>query len=145
MTLPTRGIEATAGLEFDKFIEATSTPGQFGVVVLSSTGADISGGGGSTTPYSSTASAPSSVSVGVASALAVAANASRKGLVLTSLLGNTGRISLSLVAASPAVVDSGMILLPGDSFTMDAFTFTVSQINAISNVAAQTLSIQELV
>lgn len=46
MTLPTRGIEAREGLEFDKFIESAANPGQFGVVVLDSAGNDISGGGG---------------------------------------------------------------------------------------------------
>lgn len=90
------------------------------------------------------ASAPTSVSVGVASALAVATNSSRKGLVLTSLLANTDRISLSLLGASAAVLDSGITLYPGDRWWMDKDTFTTSQINAISNVAAQTLAIQEL-
>lgn len=97
------------------------------------------------TNSTATASAPTSVSVGVASALAVAANASRKGLVLTNVRANTGQIALSLVAASAAVLNSGIVLYPGDSFTMDTMTFTAAQLNAISDVAAQTLAIQELI
>lgn len=98
-----------------------------------------------TTPGAATssASAPSSVSVGLTSAQAVASFPGRKGLILTSLLANTGRICLSLNGTS-AELDKGIVLYPGDSFSMDDRSFSTAQINAISSVAAQALAIQEL-
>lgn len=99
----------------------------------------------SAAPSSSTYSASASASVGVTSALAVAANTNRKGLVLTSLLSNTGQIALSGKTGIAAQLNKGQILYPGDSFTMDDRTFTTDGFTAISDVAAQTLAIQETI
>lgn len=90
-----------------------------------------------------TYSDPTSVSVGVTSAAAVAANSRREGLILTSLRTNTGQIALSFNSAA-AVVNTGVILYPGEAFLMDERSYTTSAIKAISDVAAQTLSIQEM-
>lgn len=86
------------------------------------------------------ASAPSAVSVGIATGAAVASNPKRTGLVLT----NTSASIISLGIGSPAVLYSGITLYPGGVWTMDAFTFTTAAINAIALVAASNLAIQEL-
>ena len=87
-----------------------------------------------------TPAAPTSTSVGVTSALIVAANANRTGLVLTNLSNKT----ISLGLAATAVLSSGIVLAPGATWIMDAFTFVTGAINAISTGAASTLAIQEL-
>ena len=89
-----------------------------------------------------TASAPSTVSVGVASSLAVASNASRKGLILrnTSTSGQT--VSLAFSNGS-AVANSGSVLYPQDVFQMSEYDFTTGQVNAISSASSGALSIQE--
>lgn len=86
-----------------------------------------------------TASAPTSASVGVATAEAVASNASRKGLTLVNLSVN--RISLGF--GSAAVLDSGITLYPGDSFSMEEYCFSTAAVNAIASAAASALAIQE--
>lgn len=88
-----------------------------------------------------TGSAPAAVSVGVASGVVLAANASRRGLVLTNT--STGIISLNIVAGT-AVLKSGITLYPGGVWVMDEYTFTTAAINGISSVAASNLAIQEL-
>lgn len=98
-----------------------------------------------TTPWLVTSKAdlapasPTSASVGVASAQAVASNASRKGLCLV----NTSLAKISLGFGATAVLNSGITLFPGDSFTMDEFTFDTGAVNAIAGAAASNLSIQE--
>lgn len=92
------------------------------------------------TKVSLTASAPTSVSVGVASGVILAANASRKGAVFTNL--SSARISFNL-AAGAAVLNSGITLLPGGVFVMDEYTFTNAAVNGIASVAASALSVQE--
>lgn len=86
-----------------------------------------------------TPSSPTSTSVGVASAQAVASNANRKGLILTNVSNN--KISIGIGAA--AVLNSGITLYPGGSFTMSEYSFDTSAINAIASVASSTLGIQE--
>lgn len=97
-----------------------------------------------TNPVSSkvalTGSAPTSASVGVANAQAVASNANRKGLVLTNVSVN--RISLGL--AQTAVLDDGITLYPGGVWCMDEYTFMTGAVNAIASAAASDLAIQEL-
>jgi hypothetical protein len=83
-------------------------------------------------------SAPTSVSVGVASAEALAASA-RKGAILRNL--SQARISLGF--GSAAVLDSGVTLYPRDAFRMDEYDFDTGAINAIASAAASTLAIQE--
>lgn len=86
-----------------------------------------------------TPSSPAVTSVGVASASAVAANANRKGLVLTNV--STARISLGFGGA--AVLDSGITLYPGGTFEMDEYMFDLGAVNAIASAAASNLGVQE--
>lgn len=97
--------------------------------------------GALSTKTSLTPSAPTFSTVGTASASTVAANATRKGLSLTNTSVN--RISLGFGAA--AVLDSGITLYAGDSFIMDEYSFHTAAVNAIANVAASNLAIQEYV
>ena len=87
-----------------------------------------------------TGAGPTSANVGVASAQVVAANGTRKGLVLTNLSGSK---NISIAFGATAVFGAGITLQPGTVFVMDAFTFSTQAINAISDAAAQPLSIQE--
>jgi N-acetylmuramic acid 6-phosphate (MurNAc-6-P) etherase len=87
------------------------------------------------TPY-----APAAVSVGVASAQAVAALATRKGLILI----NTSANYISLGFGAAAVLYSGVTLNPaGGSFELDQYSFTTGAINAIASGAASNLGVQE--
>lgn len=86
-----------------------------------------------------TPAAPTAATVGVASAQAVAANASRRGLVLTNTSAN--RISLGFGAT--AVLDSGVTLFPGGIFQMDMHLFDLGAVNAIASAASSNLAIQE--
>lgn len=88
-----------------------------------------------------TPSAPTAATVGVASASALAANANRKGLVMTNTSAN--KISLNIVGGT-AVLNSGIVLYPGGTWYMDEFTFTTSAIFAIASAASSNLAIQEL-
>ena len=87
-----------------------------------------------------TGTAPSSFVVGIASTTAVAANASRKGLVLLNL--SKKRISFGLEGV-PAVLGDGITLLGGGVWTMDKATLSVGEITAIGEAAALDLGIQE--
>lgn len=93
------------------------------------------------TPSALTANGPATVTVGVASGVAVAANALRKGLVLV----NTHATNyLCLAAATPAILGSGICLFPnGGSWTMNPQTFTTQEIRAIASGASTNLSVQE--
>lgn len=82
---------------------------------------------------------PTAATVGVASAQALASNSNRKGLIVVNTSKNT--ISLGLGAA--AVLNSGITLVPGGSWEMDAFTLTTGVINAIASAASSNLAIQE--
>lgn len=89
-----------------------------------------------------TGSAPSSVSVGVASGVVIAANAARKGLVLTNT-STLGTVSFNIAAGS-AVLNSGITLYPRGVWVMDEYTFTTAAINGIASLAATGVAIQEL-
>lgn len=86
-----------------------------------------------------TPSSPTAVSVGVASAQAVAANANRTGLILINTSNNT----ISLGFGSAAVLNSGVTLTPGGIFSMDAFCFDLGAVNAIASSASSNLAVQE--
>lgn len=89
-----------------------------------------------------TASSPTAASVGVATGQAVAANASRKGLVLV----NTSANNISLGFGAAAVLNSGITLMPnGGTFVMDQYTHSTAVVNAIAGGAASNLAIQEYV
>ena len=87
-----------------------------------------------------TPAAATAVSVGVASGLAVAANASRKGLILVNT--STARISLGLAGAA-AVLDSGITIMASGSYNMGEYDFNTGAIAAIASAAASNLSVQE--
>lgn len=88
-----------------------------------------------------TPSAPTAASVGVTSAQILAANASRKGLILV----NTSDNRISLGFGSPAVLDSGATLYPQGAFNMAEYDFDLSAVNAIASVAGSNISIQEYI
>ncbi len=90
-------------------------------------------------PVTLAPSAPAQASVGVASALALAANAARKGVVFVNR--SAAYISFGLGAA--AVMDNGITLAPNGVWQMDKDTFTTGAINAIAGAAASLLAIQE--
>lgn len=85
------------------------------------------------------ASSPAATSVGVTSAQAVASNAARKGLILI----NTSSSTISLGFGAAAVLNSGVTLLPGDSFSMNEYSFFTGTINAIALGVGSNLAIQE--
>lgn len=86
-----------------------------------------------------TASSPTAASVGVVSAQAVAAAATRKGLILV----NTSTATISLGFGSAAVLYSGVTLKPGYAYNMAECDFHVGAVNAIASAAASNLAIQE--
>lgn len=87
-----------------------------------------------------TAQAPTAASVGVTSAQVVAANTSRKGLVLTN--NSTANISIAF-GGNAAVSGSGIVLYPGGVFFMDEYMFTTAAVNAVATAAASNLGVQE--
>lgn len=87
-----------------------------------------------------TALAPASSSVGTTSVLVLAANASRRGLVLMNI--SKKKISFGLDGAT-AVLDSGITLLGGGAWTMDRGSFTVGAIEAVGENSGLDLAIQE--
>lgn len=88
-----------------------------------------------------TGSAPSAASVGVSSGVVIAANSSRRGLVLTNTSNNV--VSFNIAGGS-AVLREGITLYPGGNWDMDEFTFTTSAINGIASAASSNIAIQEL-
>lgn len=108
---------------------------------VSATYAEVSGSIISTkTPLLGT-TAPAAVAVGVASGLAVAANANRKGLILTNTSVNN--ISLGF-GANAAVLNAGITIFPASRWEMNEYTYSQEAINAIAAGAASNLAIQEL-
>lgn len=88
-----------------------------------------------------TASVPTTATVGVSSAQAVASNASRKGLVIVNLSSNT--ISLGF-GSNNAVLNSGITLTTlGSVYEMSEYDYTTSSINAIASSGGSVISIQE--
>lgn len=85
-----------------------------------------------------TATTGTAVSVGVASTATVASNANRAGLILVNT--STARVSCTV---GTAVLNSGVSLLPGGSWTMDQYTFTTAAIACIAGAAASNVSVQE--
>lgn len=89
------------------------------------------------------ASAPTNILVGVASAQAVAANNDRQGLVLVNISGSTMYLGLQ---GATAVLNSGFTILPnGGTWTMEEYSYSNGQINAIAHSAGNILCIQEFV
>lgn len=87
-----------------------------------------------------TPSAPTQAAVGVASAVVVAQNGSRKGLILV----NTSVAYISLGFNCDAVLYNGITLNPnGGTYVMDEYDFTNVLVKAIASAAASNLAIQE--
>ncbi len=87
-----------------------------------------------------TGNAPAAVAVGVGSALAVAANALRKGLILV----NTAGVNTSIAfGANAAVLNAGITLVPLSTWKMDEYSFTTEAVNAISAAGPSNLAVQE--
>lgn len=84
--------------------------------------------------------APAAVAVGVASALAIAANVNRRGLTLRNTSVNN--ISLGF-GANPAVLNSGITLIPNAEWVMNEYSYSQEAINAIAAGAASNLAVQE--
>lgn len=109
-------------------------------VGLMSISGSVTASGTINTKTALTVSSPTSTSVGVASAQAVASNSSRKGLILT----NTSTNTISLGIGATAVLNNGITLNPsGGTFVMDEYNFTTGAINAIAGGASSNLTIQE--
>jgi hypothetical protein len=85
-----------------------------------------------------TPNTPATYSVTNVSGTAVAANANRTSLVIT----NVGAVTVFFGLGVNAVLNSGIALLAGGSWTMDRYTFYAGAINAIC-ASASTLAIQE--
>lgn len=87
-----------------------------------------------------TAASPAAATVGVATAEAVAAAATRKGLILV----NTSNNWISIGIGVDAVLYSGITLAPlGGSWQMDEYCFSTAAINAIASAASSNLAIQQ--
>ena len=85
-------------------------------------------------------SAPATANTTTTSAIVVPANASRKGLTIINLTST--RVYLSF-EGNTAVVNSGIMLANGGSFSMDNFSFTLGAVRAIVASGTSILSIQE--
>jgi hypothetical protein len=88
------------------------------------------------------ASSPTGVSVGATTTPVLAANPNRTGLTLVNTSPNTISISFDV---NPAVLNSGITLVPNGMFVMDEFTFTTQAVNAIASLGSSNLSVQEFV
>jgi hypothetical protein len=86
-----------------------------------------------------TPASPAAATVGVASAAAVAANATRRGLILI----NNSVATISCAFGAAAVLNSGLTLESGAAFSMNEFSFDRGAVNCIASAAASNLSVQE--
>lgn len=85
-----------------------------------------------------TANAPASASVTNADSVVLAANASRKKLVIT----NIGTTNVYFGDGTTAALNSGIVLTPNGTWVMDNYTFSTAAIHAIC-ASTSTLAIQE--
>lgn len=89
------------------------------------------------------ASAPTNALIGTGSGKAVAENINRVGLILTNISTSTMYLALMNFTAT---LNAGIVLTPnGGVWTMDAFNFNNSQINAVAHSANNILSILEFI
>ncbi len=86
-----------------------------------------------------TPASPATYSLTASTAQALASNSSRKGLVVVNVSSNV----VSLGLGANAVLNSGITLYPGGTWSMDEYTFCTGAINAIASVASGVLGIQE--
>lgn len=92
-----------------------------------------------TSRTSLTANAPTTVSVGTTSTTIVAANASRKGLIIQNI--SVSQVSIGI--GTTASLGNGITLYPGGTWYMDEFSFSAAQINGDAAVAASAVTVQE--
>lgn len=85
-----------------------------------------------------TALPPASASVSSTDSVVLAANASRKKMVIMNL----GTVNVNFGDGATAVVNSGITLTPNGTWVMDRYTFTTAAIHAICSTTA-ILAIQE--
>lgn len=130
------GVDGTTSPFSSVSVAGKDANGNLQTVLTDTTGAIVT-----TDRIALTAESPSAISVGVASGVVIAANTSRRGLVLTNT--STGIISFN-ISGGTAVLRSGITLYPGGHWEMDSYTFTTAAINGIASVAASNLAIQEL-
>ncbi len=83
---------------------------------------------------------PTGNMVGAVSTQAVASNGLRTGLILTN---TNGSLSVSFAVATTAVLNTGVTLFPTGTWSMGAFDFTRSAINAIASASGPIISVQE--
>ena len=83
---------------------------------------------------------PSTYSVGSVSAQVVAENTDRVGLIIVNL-STTNNVYLGL--SYPAVLNSGVTLLPGLAWKLDEYTFFIDAVYAIADADGANISIQE--
>lgn len=82
-----------------------------------------------------------SVSVGMSNTSVLAQNLNRKTVTIT----NTSAVArVSLAFGGTAVLDTGVTLMPGGTFTMDSLAFSTAAVSAISS-GTVTLSVAEWV
>ena len=117
--------------------------GQTESIVTDSNRLPVSGTLTPATPSSLTASTPTFATIGTSSGVVIAANASRKGLVITN---DHATNILYLAIGTAAVVGRGIRLnAAGGVWEMDQYTFTTAEIRAIATGASTNVAIQELV
>ena len=88
-------------------------------------------------------SGPTNALVGTSSAIAVAAVINRVGLILTNV--SSGTVFLGLQNTT-ATLNAGIVLTPnGGTWSMDEYSFTNDQINAVAYNAGSVMCIQEFI
>lgn len=85
-----------------------------------------------------TAPLPETAAVTNVDSVVIAANANRKGLVVT----NIGGTDVFFAIDAPAVMNSGITLVPNGTWVMDANTFSTKAIHAIC-AGGSTIAVQE--
>lgn len=83
---------------------------------------------------------PTSVSVGTSTGEVLAANSSRKGLIITN---TSTTATVSLAFGISAQLNKGLTLLPGATWNMGEYDFTTAQVQGIASAAATNVSVQE--
>lgn len=102
--------------------------------------ATIAAGGVVSTKTALTPSAPTAATIAATSTVAVAANANRKGLILINTSNNTMSLSFGAV---PAVLNSGVTLYPGGTYSMGEYDYNLGEVRAIASAGSSNLAIQE--
>lgn len=89
------------------------------------------------TVRTSLTAAHSKVNVGTSTTVVLASAGTRKGCVIT----NVGANRVTLNFGGDAVLDTGLTLMPGATFTMGEYDFSTAAINGIAATAATDVSV----